>query len=80
MPVPGFDVPGNYYDPDEEDPLRLERMMDQGARDANAESTSAAAQSEMKEMNQRLDTITALLFKVLEAMEKSPPQHLWPRQ
>lgn len=27
MPVPGFDVPGNYYDPDEEEPLRLERTM-----------------------------------------------------
>lgn len=53
--------------------------MNQGARDANAES-DRAGQSEMKEMNQRLDTITALLFKVLEAMEKSPPLHLWPRQ
>lgn len=30
--------------------------------------------------NQRLDTITTLLFRLLEKLDKPLPQHLWPRQ
>ncbi len=37
------------------------------------------AQSSLEEINQRLDTITHLLFRLLETMQK-PPEHLWPRQ
>jgi hypothetical protein len=53
--------------------------MNQGARDANSESARAGADNSLKEINQRLDTIATLLFRVLEKIE-NPPQHLWPRQ
>lgn len=54
--------------------------MNQGARDANEESARAGAQNSLREVNQRLDTIETILFRILEELKKPLPTHLWPKQ
>ena len=53
--------------------------MNQGARDANAESARRGAQNTQDEILQQLRGIHHLLHRILEETVK-PQEHLWPRQ
>lgn len=53
-------------------------MMNQGARDANAESARLGQLNAQTQIFHELRMMNELLAKILETLQ-NPPQHLWPR-